>query len=663
MKKIVILAILLALITACNRGVPAEFSVTPIVSNGAVLQRGKPNQIWGGGTAGNWVTVQFDNKIFCAKVNQNGCWSVETDTLQSGGPFTLTAICGKDTLTFIDIWVGDVWLCSGQSNMEFSVGNFPWKDAEIGVANNEQIRFYTVPNETDVVPAKTVPASIWRKATGAELGALSATAYFFAKNIQPEIGVPVGLIVSDWSGTSIEPWMSREAIAQFPQFDEVVKELSANTQSKKEINEAFAQYRKDGWDSLYYLAGQGMQEKWHLPETDFSSWNPIKFPNYWEDAEVGLDNFDGAVWFKTTFDLPENFDGSAYQIFLNYVKDYNRAWVNGHELGEVFGNKTWSDYYAPAAWLKPKDNVLVVRVFNVEGKGGFNYHPLWESKILAGNWVCKPDYAIDAAVFPTPKIVNINPFSYPTGIYNAMIAPLQKCAVTGFVWYQGESNEGRAYEYRSLFPAMIKDWRQKFAQGDLPFYFVQLANYENPPAQPVNSDWAELRESQTYALQLPHTGMAVAIDIGEAGNIHPKNKQEVGKRLALLALSDTYKKDVDAKYPTVSSITFAENRVTVQIEPSSLLQKVNANAPIRGFAIAGQDSVFYWAENVLLADNTIIVSSSKVKNPIAVRYAWSKNPGTLNLRNQAGLPLAPFRSDNWKGVTDARVFDLNVIYF
>jgi sialate O-acetylesterase len=666
MQKIGFIIGALFLLLACSsveKNSHKRFSVAPIFSDYAVLQREKPNKIWGTGEYGSIVKVVFDGQVYQAKIDKFGNWCVETASLKAGGPYDLRLICDKDTLSFYDILVGDVWLCSGQSNMEFSVGNFSWKEEELQTATNCNIRFYTVPNTIDVIPNDKVPASSWKTAMGNDLLSLSATAYFFAKNIQPEINVPVGLIASDWSGTAAEPWMSKESLSGFLQFKEVLSELNSNTQSKEEIEQAFEQYRKNGWDSLYYLTGTGVEEKWYLPETDFSDWTPIKFPNYWEDAHVELDNFDGAVWFMTSFDLPSDFSGNSFHIFLDYVKDYNIAWVNGHKIGETYGNKSWSDYYAPAACLKPKGNILVVRVFNVEGKGGFNYHPLWESDILAGHWVCKADYAIDHNTFPKPKIVNVNPFSYPTVIYNAMIHPLRNYALTGFIWYQGESNAGRGYEYRTIFPALIQGWRHTFNQGDLPFYFVQLANFETPPEQPVASDWAELRESQMCALKLPATGMAVAIDIGEANDIHPKNKQEVGRRLALQALSKAYGKTIEAEAPCITNVVFKDNKALIAVQSPSPLQKSAGTKLVNGFALAGIDSVFYWADQVELEGDKIIVGSSKVVSPVAVRYAWAKNPGLLHLYSVKGLPLLPFRSDDWPGITDERVFNLGEVYF
>jgi sialate O-acetylesterase len=406
-----------------------------------------------------------------------------------------------------------------------------------------------------------------------------------------------------------------------------------------------------------------MIEKWYLPETDCSDWKEIKLPCFWEDAGIGLDDFDGAVWFRTIFDLPVDFKDSTYHIFLDYVKDYNIAWVNGHKIGETFGDKNWSDYYVSSKYLKPKNNVLTVRVFNVDGKGGLNYHPLWESNILAGKWVCKADYKIDAKTFPKPKIVNVNPFSHPTVIYNAMICPLTKLPITGFIWYQGESNAGRGYEYRYLFPAMITDWRTRFAQGDLPFYFVQPANFGHPEKTPGESDWAELRESQTYALDLSCTGMAVAIDIGEENDIHPKNKQEVGRRLALQALKKTYGKNLECDPPMFENVVFDKNKAIVTVRSESPIGKRMENVSIPGFELAGKDGVFYFADKVEIDGMTLIVVSSRVSEPAYVRYAWAKNPGISNVFNAAGLPLVPFRTDTLKGITTDRVFDLNIVYF
>lgn len=639
-------------------------TLSPIFSDGGVLQRNKSNAIWGTGEAGAALTLTFQGKTYQTRVAADANWRIQTEALQqSATPSTLQVVSGKEQIILQQILVGDVWLCSGQSNMEFAVANFPWAEQEKEVANNSLIHFYTLPNTIDLLPSNTLPVSRWKTAVGADLLPLSATAYFFAKNLQPEIGVPVGLIVSDWSGTAIEPWMSTRALSDLPPFQTTIKKLNANKLTKDEVESLLQQKIAGDWGKNFYLKGEGIREKWYLPETDFSNWTPIKLPNYWQDAQVGLDHFHGAVWFQTAFDLPPHFNDSTFHIFLNYVKDYSMVWVNGHLIGEVYGDKNWNDFYVPTNYLKATGNILVARVFNIEGKGGLNYDKLWESETLAGKWVCKADYEIDPATFPKPQIVNVNTFSHPAIIYNAMISPLQNYALRGIIWYQGESNAGRGYEYRTLLPRMITDWREQFAQGDLPFYGVQLANFGPQARLPEASDWAELRESQSQALSLHSTGMAVAIDLGDSADIHPHNKQEVGRRLALLALNKTYKKRIEAESPRYKSVRFNSNSASITVISASPLQQANQEIPIRGFALAGADSIFHWADDVKLNGKRITVSSQKVPNPIAVRYAWAKNPGQLNIVNSANLPLAPFRTDRWRGVTDDRIFDENIVYF
>lgn len=310
----------------------------------------------------------------------------------------------------------------------------------------------------------------------------------------------------------------------------------------------------------------------------------------------------------------------------------------------------------PANILKAKDNVIVVRVFDAGGRGGMYSGAIWGNPILLGKWLYKPGYKIDATKFPKPHIVNISPFSSPSILYNGNIAPITSLSIKGIIWYQGESNAGRAYEYRELFPAMIKNWRAKFNQGDIPFLFVQLANYMQEKSTPEESEWAELREAQTSALQLPHTGMAVTIDIGEAGDIHPKNKIDVGKRLGAAALKIAYGEEKKNTSPLYKSMEVKEDSIVIHftIESGDLVTK-DKYGYVRGFQIAGADKKFHWAK-AYINNNAVIVYSEEVKDPLAVRYAWSDNPGAIDLYNTQGLAASPFRTDDWPLTTKGKLF-------
>ena len=642
----------------------AQLTVASYFNDHMILQRKKENKIWGHAKAKDWITVSIDGHTSKTRADKGGAWSTQLPPFPAGGPYSILIADKKDTLRIDDVLFGDVWLCSGQSNMEHAVISFPWGKEEMKKASNPNIRFIDIPNRIDEVPRNDLPKSVeWKTATGQNIRNLSAVSYWFAKNLQPKVGVPIGLITSAWSGTAIEPWMDIESLKPFPEYKEVLDYLQDDPKPHAQIEKEFQKYLKTEWGPRYYYKGIGMKEKWYEPSTDYSSWTPIKLPTWWQNAGVGLEHHDGVVWFRTTFDLPKNFNDSTYFIDLNLIKDYDIVWVNGVKLGETFGDQNWRHYWAPRSILKPKGNSLVVRVYNIGGYGGMNFSPLWATPILKGKWVCKKGLTIDPDTVPKPRIVNKSPYGYPTAIYNAMIHPLLNVNFAGAIWYQGESNAGRAQEYKAIFPAMIKCWRRVFNEGDFPFYFVQLANFTKEASKPVNDEWAELRESQEAALKLPNTGMAVAIDIGEADNIHPANKMEVGRRLALQALKKTYHQNVVAQSPSFKSMEIKGDSIIINIETyGDSLICTNKYGYVNGFAVAAKGQKFHWAK-ARLRGNQIIVHSDKVKKPVDVRYAWSENPGKLNIYNTNHLPLRPFRTDKRSGVTDGRTFGLHKVYF
>lgn len=658
MKWLFLCSLFLAL---TGPGYGGDLRLSSLYSDGMVVQRGEKVVFQGTGVPGSEVCLQIDHQIYRTYTRPDSTWICLGPLFKLNRTYSVTLTSGADTLRLKEIVAGDVWLCSGQSNMEYAVGNFKWCQREVEVANQPDVRFYTVPNQLDVMPAKNLSqGGMWRKLVGDDIKSCSAVSYFFARELHKQVNVPIGIICSDWSGTAIEPWMSKEAIAPFPQFAKEYQELSGKTKGKKQIEQEFAAGRVE-WDEKYYYTGEGMEQKWYLPETDTMTWKQVRLTDgYWEDSGVEeLKDFDGMVWYRTTFDLPADYKGGDFHLFLNYVKDYNTTWVNGVKVGETFGDKNWSDYYVPEKVLKPKGNVLVVRVTNVEGKGGFSFHPLWATPILSGSWLCKKDRAIGKD-FVVPEIINVNPFAYPSILYNAMIAPLTSFPVKGVIWYQGESNGGRGFEYRTLFPALIEDWRQKFGRPQLPFYFVQLANFGQVDVSGQNNDWSELRESQALTLRLPHTGMATAIDLGEEDDIHPQNKQEVGKRLADIALSDCYRLRVVKRYSRIKEVLLKDQSVLVI--PDGKLQQLAGTDRISGFSLAGEDQMFYAAQ-ARFDGKSIVVTSSEVSRPVALRYAWGKNPGQLVLIGEEGLPLLPYRSDQWEGVTDKRTYHPDIIYF
>jgi sialate O-acetylesterase len=619
-----------------------------------VLQRDKPIHFWGWASPGEPVTVMLNGRSVTAKTGKEGKWSCDLPAIPAGGPYEVI-ISGSNKISLNNVLIGDVWVCGGQSNMQWRIDQTGYEERDTTFIREAKIRFFTVNIDMDYKPRDDVKTNGWKTLSLQHINEFSAVAYHFGKSVYTDLQIPIGLISDNLGATAVETWMSNEALLAFPQFAPLIQPIVKENKSFAELNAAFEK-AKTSWYKKYYYKSTGIDQKWFKPETNVSDWKPIKASgNTWEN-EPDLKDHNGEVWFRTTFDLPGNFNQENFHIALSQIDDYDITWVNGVQAGETFGKHNHRGYTVPANVLKPKGNVLVVRVFDTGGIGGFTTSPFWGNQILWGDWYYKKGETIDASKFPKPNLPNATPFSSPGVLYNGNIAPLTEFRIKGAIFYQGESNVDRAYEYRELFPAMIKDWRRHWNQGEFPFLFVQLANHMEESVIPGESNWAELREAQALTLTLPNTGMATAIDIGEAGDIHPKNKQEVGRRLGLAALDVAYNKDIIASGPSFKAMKIEDDQIVIEYTSvgTGLISK-DKYGYVRGFQVAGDDKKFHWAQ-ARIVENTVIVICGKVKNPVAVRYAWDNNPGPLDLYNREGLPAIPFRSDTWKGITTGSVF-------
>ena len=615
-----------------------------------VLQRDKDCTIWGTADAKEKIILLLKDKTYKTAADNNGKWKIIIPPQPAGGPFQIN-VAGKNSLALNNILFGDVWICGGQSNMQFSVKDLAQKENDSARDNNPNIRIFTAGLGLNYIPQDTLTSGEWKVASVESIQSFSAVAFFFGHYLQEKLHVPIGLISDNLGATSIETWMSAEALHKFPQFDVYYNEYLSPKKNFKQLTDEFEKI-KPGWEKNYYLKDDpGLEQQWYSPSTDTADWKTMDMPGYWEDK--GLTDYDGSVWFRKEFDLPKDYKGSGYHINIGQVDDYDIAWVNGHKIGETFGSLNYSGYTAPDSILKPKSNILVVRVFDAGGKGGM-YNMFWDWTWV-GKWKYKPGVKIDASKFVKPKIVNADLFNSPSILFNGCIAPLTQLSIKGAIWYQGESNASRAEEYKQLFPAFIQDWRNQFKQGDFPFLFVQLANYYAEPSKPETSEWAELREAQASALTLPNTGMAVTIDIGEAYDIHPKNKQDVGKRLGIASMKAAYDIDTLHLSPQYDPSQTVNDSIIIYFKNTDSLITKDKYGYVRGFTIAGNDSVFHWAKTYI-KNNSVVVYSDEVKQPVAVRYAWANNPGALDLYNKEGLPAVPFRTDDWKGITAGKKF-------
>jgi sialate O-acetylesterase len=626
----------------------AQITLPKVFGDSMVLQRGIKIPVWGNSTPGAVVVAKLGNVQATAKADQQGKWLIKFPVFKAGGPYVLEITeSGKpdSKIKLKGILIGDVWLASGQSNMEWQVQQAKDASKEIANANFPKIRFLVVEHSKQVKPQSDIFAGKWKVCDAANVKDFSAVAYYFARKIHHDQNVPVGVIQSTWGGTPIEAWTSRDMLLTSP----ITKARTLSNDTLAPDREDFVQDSLNGirfWEIVYNP--QNNADK-IVPAAayDDAGWKTIEMPNVIKDSGVAYS--EGMVWLRKKITLPESFDQKNVTINLGHPEMNYSLYFNGQEICKNvwYANPTHS-YTIPASVVQRGENTIAVRIAMLWGGGGLNpadeiYITDGSSKIsLGGKWLYKKD--LETAL---PKMLN---YHYnPAVLFNNMINPVIPYGIRGFLWYQGESNAAAAYDYRQLFPMLIADWRKRWQQGNCPFLFVQLANYMKAKPHPSESEWAELREAQTLTLSQPNTGMACTIDIGEANDIHPKNKQEVGRRLALVANKMVYKQECIASGPTYKTSLKERNRIRIIFTNTGKGLSIKDGKELKGFAIAGHDRKFYWAK-AIIQGNDVVVYSDKVAEPVAVRYAWADNP-ECNLVNSEGLPAIPFRTDEWKGIT------------
>ena len=630
--------------------------LNPLFTDNMVLQRGQSDPVWGWTTPGANVTVTVAGKSATATAGADGAWTAKLPALPTGGPYTLT-VTGPQTVTLNNILVGDVWVCSGQSNMEFGVGVLLNPDQEIAAANYPQIRLYKVNKKVALEPQVTTSgASAWEVCTPDNLrsdgdwGGFSAVGYFFGRDLYQDLHVPIGLIHTSWGGTPAQAWTSQQALqARMPDYRPWLAQLDAERQADQAQSLA---ERMAGWYAKND-PGSANGLGWADPAQDDSGWKTMTLPGLFQQAgDPEIAKINGIVWFRRTFDLPADTSGKDMVLHL-MADDKDTTWVNGTQVGATEGYTAARSYKVPAALLKPTGNVIAVRVLDTGGLGGiwgqpsglFLEVPSGTNIPLAGSWRYK--LGVDLAK-TTPQPINLDQNS-PTTLYNGMVNPLIPYGIKGAIWYQGESNAGsaeQAYEYRTLLPTMIGDWRSRWDEGKFPFLIVQLAGYTHAPDHPGDDTWADLREAQWLtAKNTPNTGIATAIDIGNPDDIHPKNKQEVGRRLALVAQAQVYHEKVEDAGPVYKSMKADGGSIRLRFDHVDGGLVTQGGDQPKGFAVAGDDHKWVWADAKVDGD-AVIVSSPQVPHPIAARYAWAAGP-IGNMASQDGLPMFPFRTDDW----------------
>jgi sialate O-acetylesterase len=617
----------------------AEIRLPKLVSDSMILQRDKVVTLWGWASPSEKVSLKFNKKEYKTKTAKDGKWLIKIPAQKAGGPYEMT-FKATNTITLKDILFGDVWLCSGQSNMVHQLTlHRDLYEAEINEANYPDIRQFWIPTLTNIQqPKEDFDAASWKTATRGNVPQFSAVAYFFAKKLYQTYHVPIGIINASVGGTPIEAWTSENGFQEFPEITKTIQKNKDTNYINSVNNAVFPQPKQDPDKGLIGNV------KWFDVSYQPKGWQNIHIPGYWEDQ--GVKDLDGTVWYRREIEIPEAMSGKAGKLTMGRIVDADFVYINGVLVGNTTYMYPQRRYAIPAGLLKTGKNLIVIRVINNGGKGGFvpdkpYFLEAGGQKLdLKGDW----QYKVGQVAKPFRPAPRISFQNQPTALYNAMIAPLTNYAIKGITWYQGESNVGNAHQYQKLLPALIADWRIQFQSPDLPFAYVQLPKFQEVQYTPSESNMAVLREAQRLSLSVPNTAMAIAIELGEWNDIHPDNKKDVGLRLALAAQKIAYnEKDLVSSGPLFQSAIRKNNAVEISFTDIGSGLTANDGEDIRWFALAGADKKFAWAK-ATIDGNKIFVTNENVVDPKYVRYAWADNPEGTNLYNKEGLPASPFEA-------------------
>ena len=645
-KYLALLFLLCTLISNANVKMPLLFS------DGMVLQRNKAIPIWGFADANEKVEIHFNKQIKKTQADKNGKWTVNLDAEKAGGPFELIII-GKNKITIKNVLVGEVWICSGQSNMEFQVFKTMNADKEMNNAYYPMIRHFGVAQDLSGKPKDDLKAGKWEVSSKETVGNFTAVGFYFARKLYSELKIPIGIINTSWGGTNVETWTSREAFQNSPEFKNMIADVPVMN-----VDSISVLYAKRMKERVEKIQGTSVSTANENTFKDFSfddtSWGELNTPSLWENQPLG--DLDGVVWMRKTITLSGEDIKNKATLSLAKIDDEDITYVNGVEVGKNTLYDVRRIYQIPNGILKEGKNVIAVRIVDNTGGGGI-YGEAEDLKLTLGSKVVPLDGKWKFRVIVVKT--SLSPNSYPSLLYNAMVNPLVPYAIEGVLWYQGEANVWRANQYKKAFPLMITDWRTKFKQGDFPFYFVQLSTFDETGGNSKKgSRWAELREAQSETLKLKNTGMAVTTDIGNAKDIHPTNKQDIGLRLAAIALNDIYGKKQVFSGPTYKSQEIKGNQIILTFDNIGSGLSTPNNDELKGFEVAGEDKVFYSAK-AIIKDNKIIVSSDQVQNPVAVHYGWADDDTQINLFNKEKFPASPFRTDNWEMITANEIYKVS----
>lgn len=656
MKRIALFLLLLSATSSF-----AQVKLARLFSDHVVLQRQKPIPVWGWAKPKEKVTITLGSQTLTAKADTSGKWLVNFAPLEAGGPLQMSVTAKSGSAKVEDILIGEVWICSGQSNMEFRVNQADNYLTEKKNANFPQIRHFLVDREVTIDPQKDLKKGAWEISSEETVGGFSAVGFFFAREVYQKLNIPIGILHSSWGGSQVEGWISKEGMLSSNALENYAKHLPKSwEEADKQLDE---KVRKQLFKAPDVNPSVTDETKYLAPGYDFSKWHKTESPiGQWDWKGIWM--FRGNGYMAKTINIPGELVNQETTLALAENDSENAIYVNGKLIsqGVIKGSRKIK---VPANTWKEGNNQLVIKFGNMvatpwfglglQGSADDLYVSGGQLKIsIAKEWLLMPSFADQHNYVHSSNNVG-------TTIYNGMIAPLVPFAVRGFLWYQGESNAGRAYQYRETFPLLIKDWRNKWGSqgkpGNESFYFVELSSFGSDESSNKGSNWAELREAQTMTLDLPKTGMAVTIDVGNAKDIHPTNKQDVGHRLATNALKLDYGQNIEYSSPMFDTVTFSEGKATVSFKFAGTgLTVKDKYGYLKGFEVAGEDKVFYYAKAEILG-NTVIVYHPKGLKPVSVRYAWSDAPVEANLYNSAGFPANPFRTDSWPGITEGKKFE------
>lgn len=621
--------------------ISAQVKLPRLISNGLILQRDQEVNIWGWSAANEKVSVTIANQTYQTVANSIGEWSIILQPHAAGGPYEIK-IKASNEINITDVLFGDIWVCSGQSNMELWMGRIKYTYLdEIAKANNQQIRQFLIPDRYDFKnPQKDVEAGEWLSVNPKNILDFSGAAYFFAKEINSKYHIPIGIINAALGGSPAQAWISEEGLQNFPEYlseaklfkdDQLIKKIESNDQKVSNT-----------WNNYTNIFDQGQIQKWSSINVNDKTWQEMNIPGYWADTKLG--NVNGVVWFRKKINVPKSMVGISAKIELGRIVDADSVFINEKYIGSTSYQYPPRRYEFKNDVLKEGENIIAIRVVSNAGRGGFVLDKKYEITTtqdtisLEGAWKYK--LGISSVSLPGQTFVRWK----PVGLYNGMIAPLIKFKIKGFLWYQGESNTSHPSDYDALMQNLIYDWRNKWNQKELPFLYVQLPNFMEAKLVPQESAWALLRQQQLNTLQVPNTSMAIAIDLGKWNDIHPENKLDIGHRLALLAQKNVYgDKKVIAQGPIFKAAEIKNEKIIITFSEIGSGLMIKNGTELKEFQIAGEDKKFVRA-HASIVNNQVIVWNEDIQKPLYVRYAWADNPEGANLYNKEGLPASPFTS-------------------